>query len=269
MPIFEADTEPGCWLPSPLAGGPFAGLQGGAIASLLTAEVETRAAERRWGTAISAFVSFLKPAPMTRLRTRISALREGGRVCVVDNTMFAEGDDEPCATARITLVNERRMEAPAIPETTSSKTFDPLIYPQRTPPSFHGLPWMMDAMEARSGDGVAWFRQTVPIIAGAPAGTLSSILGPADWAHGIARPLHNVLADPNPNLSVHLLRKPESGWIGVSAHAAWDTERGLGIGGGTILDVRGEIGRVSMAVALVPFPKPAAATAARAANETV
>uniref|UniRef100_UPI001953787F hypothetical protein n=1 Tax=Serratia marcescens TaxID=615 RepID=UPI001953787F len=90
-------------------------------------------------------------------------------------------------------------------------------------------------------------------------GTLSSVLGAADWAHGIARPLHNVVADPNPNLTVHLLRRPESGWIGVRPYASWDTQRGIGIGGGTILDVRGEIGSVSMAVALVPFPKPVAA----------
>ena len=120
-------------------------------------------------------------------------------------------------------------------------------------------------MEARISNGVAWFRQTVPIVAGAPAGTLSSVLGPADWAHGIARPLHNVLADPNPNLAVHLLRRPESGWIGVRAHAAWDTGRGIGIGGGTVLDVAGEIGSVSMAVVLTPFPKPPVATATTAA----
>lgn len=255
MPIFDADTTPGVWLPSPLAAGPFAGLQGGAIAGLLTAEVEARASERGWGTAISVFVSFLKPAPMARLRTEIAPLRADGRVCVIDNTMFAENDDEPCATARVTFIRERRAEAPDIPERLTEPV-NPLNYPERKTPSFHGKPWMMDAMEARISDDVAWFRQTVPVIAGAQAGTLSSILGPADWAHGIARPLRNVLADPNPNLSVHQLRQPESGWIGVQAHASWDTERGLGIGGGTLRDIRREIGRVSMAVALVPFPKP-------------
>jgi hypothetical protein len=257
MPIFEADTTPGVWLPSPLAAGPFAGLQGGAIASLLTAEVEAQSIERGCGTAISVFVSFLKPTPMAKLRTQISPLRTDGRVCVIDNTMFSDGDDEPCATARVTLVKERGVEAPDIPE-HAQELVNPLDFPERRTPSFHGKPWMMDAMETRMGGGIAWFRQTVPIVAGAQAGALSSILGPADWAHGIGRPLQNVVADPNPNLSVHQLRKPENGWIGVHAHAGWDTARGVGIGGGTLLDVRGEIGRVSMAVALVPFPKPKA-----------
>jgi hypothetical protein len=121
----------------------------------------------------------------------------------------------------------------------------------------------MDAMDARSGDGVAWFRQHTPMLADAPAKGLSSILGPADWAHGIARPLQNVVADPNPNLTVHLLRQPATDWIGVRPHVSWQTERGLGVGGGTILDVQGEIGVVSMAVVLVPFPKQAPAKAER------
>jgi hypothetical protein len=260
MPIFEADTAPGFWLPSPLAAGPFSGLQGGAIAGLLTAEVEMLAGGRRWGTAISVSVSFLKPTPMARLRTEMAALREGGRVSVIDNTLFADGDSEPCATARVTLINERRVEAPELADKRSD-AIDPTIYPARKTASFHGRTWMMDAMDVHAGDGIAWFRQNVPMLANAPTRTLSSILGAADWSHGIARPLQNVLADPNPNLTVHLLRPPESNWIGIKPYVAWDTRRGLGVGGGTILDARGEIGNASMAVALVPLHKPAMATA--------
>jgi hypothetical protein len=50
------------------------------------------------------------------------------------------------------------------------------------------------------------FRLNHAIIDG--AGPLSSVLGPADWTHGIARPFQNVVADPNPNLTVQLFRKP-------------------------------------------------------------
>ena len=261
MPIFDSDSTPGFWLPSPLAAGPFSGLQGGAIAGLLIAEVEARAAERRWGSAISVSVAFLKSTPMARLRSSISVLREGGRVSFVDNTLFAEGDSEPCATARITLINERSVAAPPLPE-RRTETADPTRFPVRKVASFHGRPWMMDAMEARAGDGIAWFRQHVPMIADAPAHTLSSVVGAADWAHGIARPLQNALADPNPNLTVHLLRPRQGDWVGIRAHTSWDTQRGLGIGGGAVLDVHGEIGSVSMAVALVPLPKQAPTRAA-------
>jgi hypothetical protein len=52
LAIFEP-VGPNRWQPTPLAAGPFAGLQGGAVASLLTAEVETLADERQWGRAIA------------------------------------------------------------------------------------------------------------------------------------------------------------------------------------------------------------------------
>jgi hypothetical protein len=110
----------------------------------------------------------------------------------------------------------------------------------------------MEAMEARLGDGVAWFRMNQGIIEG--AGPLSSVLGPADWTHGIARPFQDVVADPNPNLTVQLFRQPEGAWIGVRAEARWRPAGGLGAGSGVLLDVHGEIGRVSMSVILVPFP---------------
>jgi hypothetical protein len=115
----------------------------------------------------------------------------------------------------------------------------------------------MEAMEAREGDGVAWFRMNHAIIDGAGSlskGPLSSVLGPADWAHGIARPFRDVVADPNPNLTVQLFRQPAGEWIGIRAQARWRPAGGLGVGSGVLLDIHGEIGQVSMSVILVPFP---------------
>lgn len=112
-------------------------------------------------------------------------------------------------------------------------------------------------MEARAGEDAAWFRLGHEIIEG--AGPLSRVLGPADWTHGISRPLENVVADPNPNLTVQLFRQPRGEWLGVEAQTRWQPAAGLGLGSGTLCDVHGEIGRVSMSVVLVPFPKPATA----------
>lgn len=256
MPIFEALAAPSHWRPSPLAAGPFAGLQGGAVASLLTAEVEALAGSRNWGTAISSAAWFLRPTPMADLRTEIRVVSEGGRVSVVDNTLWPAAEREPCATVRVTLSRERAIEVPGFVE-AGRATADPTRYPARTIHIVKGRQWFMDAMEARLGDGVAWFRMNHEVIAG--AGPLSSVLGPADWTHGIARPVQNVVADPNPNLTVQLFRRPVGEWIGVRAEARWMPSSGFGAGGGTLLDAEGEIGRVSMSVVLVPFPKPAMA----------
>jgi hypothetical protein len=259
--IFEPSGHPHRWKPSALAAGPFAGLQGGAVASLLAAEIETQAALRKWGTAISASAWFLRPTPMTDLRTELSVVSEGRRVSVIDNTLWPDHEDQPCATVRVTLSRERAVEVPGFADPVSTAA-DPLRFPVRTRRAAHGKPWFMDAMEARAGDGVAWFRLDHAIIEGAGSLPLSSVLGPADWTHGIARPFQNVVADPNPNLTVQLFRKPERAWVGVRAETRWRPAGGLGTGSGVLLDPHGEIGRVSMSVVLVPFPKPEPAKSA-------
>jgi hypothetical protein len=181
---------------------------------------------------------------------------EGGRVSVIDNTLWPIDEAQPCATVRVTLSRERAVELPGFPDQAGDPV-DPTRFPVRTRKAAHGRPWFMDAMEARAGDDDAWFRLHHPIIAG--AGPLSSVLGPADLTHGIARPLQDVVADPNPNLTVQLFRPPSGEWVGVRAQTRWRPATGCGVGGGILLDTRGEIGRVSMSVVLVPFPKAAAA----------
>jgi hypothetical protein len=251
--IFEPSGHPHRWRPSALAAGPFAGLQGGAVASLLTAEIEAEAGKRKWGTAISVSAWFLRPTPMTDLRTELLVVSEGGRVSVIDNTLWPADEDQPCATVRVTLSRERAVEIPGFADPVGA-AIDPTRFPVRTRRAAHGKPWFMDAMEAREGDGVAWFRLGHAIIDGAGCLPLSSVLGPADWTHGIARPVQDVVADPNPNLTVQLFRPPSGPWVGVRAETRWRPAAGLGAGSGTLLDINGEIGRVSMSVILVPFP---------------
>ena len=190
---------------------------------------------------------------MTELRTELSVVSEGGRVSVIDNTLWPANEEQPCATVRVTLSRERAVEVPGFAEPDQRGRRSHAVsgaYPAggAWPALVHG------AMEAREGDGVAWFRLHHAIIDG--AGPLSSVLGPADWTHGIARPVQDVVADPNPNLTVQLFRQPEGEWVGIRAEARWRPAGGLGVGSGVLLDVHGEIGRVSMSVILVPFPQP-------------
>ncbi|MDH2386573.1 acyl-CoA thioesterase domain-containing protein [Bradyrhizobium sp. CER78] len=255
MAIFEPTATPHHWRPAALAAGPFAGLQGGAVASLLTAEVEAMANARNWGTAISASAWFLRPTPMAELRTQVTVVAEGGRVSVVDNTLWPAGEAQPCATVRVTLSRDRAVEIPGF-HRSAADPVDPVRFPLRSPHAVHGRSWFMDAMEARADGDVAWFRMHHDVIA--DAGPMAQVLGPADWTHGIARPVQNVVADPNPNLAVQLFRPPRGEWIGVRAEARWRPEVGLGVGSGVLLDIDGEVGRVSMSVILVPFPGSAA-----------
>lgn len=247
MVVFLADENLGVWHPEPLAQGPFTGLQGGAVAGLLVGEIEALAAESGWGDAQSATAWFLRPTPLVKLRTEVRVLQKGRRLSVVDNTLWAEGFNAPCATVRVTLGQANPVDIPGLVEPQDPPT-DPESYPRIHRPAAHGGPWFMDAMEARQGDGVWWFKLLVEVIEGARP--LARVLGPADWAHGLTRPVSQGFADPNPNLTVQLIRPPKGEWIGVQSQTWWRPEQGSGVGGGLLRDLGGVIGTVSMSVAL-------------------
>lgn len=247
MPIFFRSSKDETWLPTPQANGPFKGLQGGAVAGLLVAEIEAASEAEGWGVASSVSAWFLKPIPNEPITTRISEVSVGRRVSVIDNSLFSRGSTEPCAVARVTMANPRNIRLPNFVET--KRTIENPGRGQLLKPTApHGGAWFMDTLEVRHHKGIPWFRLTEDIIEG--AGTLSRMVGPADWAHGINRPVENALADPNPNLTVQLLRPPVNDWVGLDVNTQWHLENGTGIGGGLLYDVQGIIGRVSMSVVL-------------------
>ncbi|MDA0350811.1 MAG: thioesterase family protein [Chloroflexi bacterium] len=250
--VFEQRSD-GAWVPSEYARGPFAGLQDGAVAGLLVAELEREAERSDLGTALSASIQFLRPAPLAPLRTAFQSLRTGRRVSTLRNELRHE--DALLAVATVTFAHASETAEVSVPD---HLTHDPARFgaaPERANPH-EGGPWFMDTFDVRSGaEGIRWFGITRPLVT--PAMPLAKVLGPADWAHGIGRPLQPKLADPNLDLNVQLTRQPDGGWIGVRAEARW-TRSGVGRGGGTLFDRHGEIGAVSMGVVLTPFAVPGA-----------
>lgn len=246
MPAFLKD-EKNSWISQPTAGGPFKGLQGGALAGLMVSELEWMADDDHLGLAMSASVEFLRPTAQGALKTRPEILRRGRRVSVLTNCVFQ--DDEMTAKVTVCCINPvdvSGIEAPL----GEDRDLDalPALPPRKAP---HGGPWMMDNFETRlSRDAIAWFRYKDEIVEG--AGPLARVLGPADWTHGIARPKAPKLADPNVNLQATLLRHPVGPDIGIAPQTTW-LPNGVGFGEGALHDKRGLIGRVMMSVALTPL----------------
>jgi Thioesterase-like superfamily len=244
-------SNTGDWLPSELAQGPFAGLQGGAVAGLLVAEIEELVAAEQLGQVVGVSVSFYRPTPLEAVRTSIARVRMGRRASFIENSLRRK-DGELCATVRTTVIQEEKLEVPnTLPE---EPLVDTSAFVLRKPVQApHGKPWFMDTMQASvGGDGTTWFKVQVPIIAG--AGYFSRALGPADWCHGINRPFKLAVADPNQDLAMHLVRAPRGEWLGIRATTQWQSN-GTGLGYGTLCDVFGVVGVVSMSVALVSSNK--------------
>ena len=78
--------------------------------------------------AIGVSAWFLRPVPMAKLKTGLSVLSEGGRVSVVDNTLWAGDDEQPCATVRVTLSRQRAVELPGFVDAGADRC-DPTQFP--------------------------------------------------------------------------------------------------------------------------------------------
>jgi len=247
-PLFKNDA--GRWHPDPIVRGPFEGMQGGAAAALMCAEVEAAAAAESWGFVASCTTHFLRPVPVESLAVTIEPLRRGKRVNIIDAHLTSSKG--LCAIARATLIAPAFNEATPTPPAAPA---DPEQLPQRRRAAPHGGPWLMDAMEVRGVDGeTSWFRLLRPVVSN--AGPMSAVLPAADWAHGIAPPLGaggpRLAAIPNPEVTVHLFRPPMGVWIGLDAASAW-SKQGIGTGWAALRDTHGLVGRVAMSVAVTMF----------------
>ncbi len=243
MPAFEKH-EDNFWKSMPTAQGPFRGLQGGAVAGLMVSELEQMATELDLGVAVSASVEFLRPTHAGLLQTEPHVVRQGRRVSFLSN--YVQVGDNRTAQATVCFVHSIAMpyiEQPPIALQNPSSL--PTLPPRK---AMHGAPWMMDNFEVRQSDnGIIWFRYTDVIVDGMTS--MASVLGPADWTHGLGRPEKPRLADPNINLNVVLARHPSGDQIGIRPNATW-TPNGIGMGDGQLLDEHGPFGRVTMSVAL-------------------
>ena len=246
MPAFLPNDK-NQWSSTPIAMGPFKGLQGGGVAGLMAFELEKMANDQDFGIAVSASVEFLRPTDPGALETRPTIERKGRRVSVLSNALF---QDDICK-ARCSVCFMHPIDIPAIEDQAPDQHEPGLLNPLPPKRALHGQPWMMDSFEVRPAEsGIIWFRYKDDIVDGITP--MARVLGPADWTHGIGRPSAPKLADPNVNLSVILSRHPAGEYIGILPKTTW-MPTGIGMGEGVLFDEQGDFGKVMMSVALTAF----------------
>ena len=243
--VFDQDDE-ATFVPNGIAAGPFAGIQGGAVAALMAIVVERKADPEL--VPLSLRADFLRPTPLEPLTVEIACVHEGRRVSVYDAAVRTASRTTCRGTVTLARTTPVPVETPGdLPAGTPSASAT--AYPLPAWPA----PWLFDVLDAvRDPDGTTWFRWRLPL---APTATpFSHVLPPADFAHGVSRP---GFPDPprakfpNPNLAVDVHRAFGGGWLGVRAQTRWEAA-GVGTGGGVLIDSAGDLGRVSMGIVLVP-----------------
>jgi len=258
-PVF-ARLENG-WMPAPQSMGPFGGMHGGAVSGLLTGELEQRAKAAGHGPAISANVYLLRPAPSTIVQTRPVPVREGARVAVFENELWA--NDKLQAKASMCFlkpVPEGKDISNIPPAIQGSEVSTPLLDPAELPlwhfPRQPTEQSYLNTVDIRDdGQGTIWMQATQSLftkptpfastISFADFSTLLTVVATGD------RP--NAGGWPNADLSLHLSRLPVGPWIGLQTRSDWFAD-GRGVTESEISDVHGRIGRSTQAVVLAPAP---------------
>ena len=252
VPVFARSDE-AVYIALPHAAAPFSGVQGGAVAGLMASKMERAAPEGFLPLSIRA--DFLRPTPIGEpLTVSVAPLQIGRRTALFEASVSAEGKHTaraimslvvPAPVARL----EEDFHLPAAPPFPDLSSL-----PRRnTGPARHGGPWLMDVFDTRqSEDGRMWFRWTIPLLPDGEGTPFAHAVGPADWAHGIARPGFPgpiPIACPNVEVSVYADRAPEGEWIGLASCGRWRTD-GKGLGYATLFDSKGGFGLVAMGVVL-------------------
>ncbi|MCZ8209621.1 MAG: thioesterase family protein [Aquidulcibacter sp.] len=239
-----------------VAAGPFFGIQGGAVGGLLASMVHRNAPAAF--IPLSIRIDFLRPTPLDEpLLVGTSTIQSGNRMYIGEATLMAEG--RLTARAIMSLARTAPLEAlPADYATEAPLSLPDLLSLERSKSQApHGRPWFMDVLDARAAtDGSRWFRPLAPVLPGSTCTAFERMLGPVDFAHGMARPglpdRPPVSGWPNADLSVHVFRQMEGEWIGMRPLGNWSKLGGLGIGTSALYDAAGQFGRVTMSVIIIP-----------------
>ena len=160
-PVFRRKDD--SWQAMPEAQGPFGGMHGGAVAALCVGEMEAMAAARGLGAPVSANLYLLRPLPLDGISSRITPLREGGRVAVIESELWAGGKLQAKASACF----QKSVTIDGLPGAPDAPVFEPESFAKWERPAFfkstntnQGFLDLCDIRDTTHEDGTRakWFR---------------------------------------------------------------------------------------------------------------
>lgn len=261
--------EQNIWMPQEATVGPWSpdALHGGPVAALCVAAAEELVPDPEMITT-RLTLDLVRPVPTRPLEVTTSILKGGRRVALIDVQIAAEG-----ATVAFARVQRTRWTPVTLPEMRDSGA--ELLPPPDLPSDFEALdtslaprrpaPFLSLATELRTPRGVgvyearsttAWLRVFAHLTPGAPLSPAAAVVAAADYGNALGAPAipgRTGVLFPNADLTVHLARAPESGWIRMQPATTW-LEQGIGHTRCDLSDERGMLGTSSVTLPLMMAP---------------
>ena len=261
--LFERDGD--IWTPQEACVGPWAPdlLHGGPVAALCVSVAEAVIDEPDFITTRLS-LDLVRPVPRRPLEVLVRPLKSGRRVHLIDVQVSDSGRD--VAFARVQRTRANPIELPPLAGTGATLTpppdgpesfaaFDERLAPRRPAPFFR----MATEMHTPTALGIfgrgatlAWLRVYADLLPGVPLSNSAAICAAADYSNALGAPespAESQLAFANADLSVHLVRTPQSKWVRMQPITVWG-EHGLGHTRCDLSDVLGMLGTSAVTLPL-------------------
>lgn len=191
--------------------------------------------------------------PATETTVACRTVRGGRTIHLVEAVLTAGGREAVRATAWRLQPGDSSQVAGGAPE--------PMVGPDRAVANegigawrggyLHAVHWRYLPDPGREpGRGRAWVRTDVPLVDTEPSSPVADYLRVLDPVNGLAgRAAPGEWVWPNVDLTVHLYRTPQRGWVGLDYHSVWGSA-GIGLTSAQLFDERGGVGRAEQIVTI-------------------
>ncbi|MGD9644074.1 MAG: thioesterase family protein [Pirellulales bacterium] len=269
-PAHLFEREGNIWTPQQACIGPWAPdlLHGGPVAALCVSVAEAALDDPEFITTRLS-LDLVRPVPLRPLDVSVTPLKSGRRVHLIDVEVRDAGRD--VAFARVQRTRANLIELPPLddtgartappPDTPESFTpFDEQMAPRRPAPFFR-LATEMRTPTALGifgrGATLGWLRVYADLLPGIPLSNAAAVCAAADYTNALGAPespAESQLLFANADLTVHLVRTPESKWVRMQPITVWG-EHGLGHTRCDLSDLRGMLGTSAVTLPLSNRPR--------------
>lgn len=197
-------------------------------------------------------IELMRPVPVgVELVVSTTSIRAGARVSLVGATITDATTGVDVATATALRVSVRDVATPDVCRPDGEMPGGPESGRPETPPfrtedvayATHACDFrFVRGSWAERGPAAVWIRLAVPVVAGETPSGAQRAAAAADFGNGVSAPVeHLEWIYINPDLTIHLARRPVGEWIGMSSlsHLGID---GSGLAHSILHDSSGRLG---------------------------
>lgn len=235
------DLVAGAYAPTALATGPWdRRLQSGVVLNALIAHLIEQAPSPVPMVTSRLLLDMMKPTLMAPVETRVSVLREGKRLQLLDVELIQDG----ATTARASALRIRAGESPATdaPRHLLPSIDLPSLNGGRSPLQHINETRLESGGLEVPGPGVVWARMTGEILPGVPISPFVQLAMAADFGSGTSSFVNwREWSFANVDISLHLTRMPQGEWVRIAAETG-SAGNGIAIVHSTLADEQGELG---------------------------